>query len=398
MVNALTFTLFLLRADTSADGGQCTCFLECFRGSHDVPTFQVFDEGRNVNAHGATLHTSRVGTVQATFSLLACHFQRQSLIHLLRELSCSFLRVGSRHHHSFDAHSFFGFHRLSERFSPFRVASLLLVLFGAVVFLFHGIAFFRFESPETFQHLVKVHLVTIELRSIHADKFRFSAHGDAAGATHTRSVHHDGVERDVGRDFIFLSQQTDEFHHDGRSDGETFVHLFPFDDLLHAFRDESFFAVTSVVGHDDDLVAHLSQFLFQDDEAFVACGEHGDDPVTRSVQSLCDGQERCGSHAPCCTDHGSELIDVSRFSERSGDVCDLFAFVESAQFFGGDPDALHDECDATFFFVGGSDGERDSFSSLAGSDDDEVTCFSGACNQWSFHFHAEDIFRELCFA
>ena len=50
------------------------------------------------------------------------------------------------------------------------------------------------ESPHTFQHLVEVHLMTIEFRTIHAYELRLSAHGDTASTTHTRTIHHDGVQ------------------------------------------------------------------------------------------------------------------------------------------------------------------------------------------------------------
>ena len=108
---------------------------------------------------------------------------------------------------------------------------------------FHFFPFHILERTHALEHLVKVHLMAVELRTVHADKLRLSSHRDAAGTTHARSIYHDGIQRHVGRYLIFLCQQAAELHHDGRTDGKTLVHLLSLDDALDAFRYQSFISV-----------------------------------------------------------------------------------------------------------------------------------------------------------
>ena len=81
----------------------------------------------------------------------------------------------------------------------------------------------------------KSNLMAVEFRAVNTNKTCFASYSDTAGTTHTGSIHHNGVQRNVGGNFIFFSQQANEFHHDGRTDGETFVYRFTFDYFLHAF-------------------------------------------------------------------------------------------------------------------------------------------------------------------
>ena len=107
----------------------------------------------------------------------------------------------------------------------------------------HLFTLYVLERTHAFEHLIEVHLMTVKLRTIHADKLGLSTHRNAAGTTHTCTIYHDGVERNVGGHIVFLGEQTAEFHHDGRADGETFVHRLALDDLLDAFGNQTFRAV-----------------------------------------------------------------------------------------------------------------------------------------------------------
>ena len=91
------------------------------------------------------------------------------------------------------------------------------------------------ECAHTFQHLVEIYLMSVELRTVYTYELGLPAYGDAARAAHARSVHHDGIERHIGRNLVFLSEQADELHHDCRPDSETLVHLLAPDDFFHAF-------------------------------------------------------------------------------------------------------------------------------------------------------------------
>ena len=71
--------------------------------------------------------------------------------------------------------------------------------------------------------LVKIDLVAVEIRAVHAGEFHFAADGQAAAAAHARAVHHDRVHGDDGFLAVFLRCQADEFHHDQRPNGDDLV-------------------------------------------------------------------------------------------------------------------------------------------------------------------------------
>ena len=103
-------------------------------------------------------------------------------------------------------------------------------------------------------HLVEVNLMTVELWAIHADELRLAANTYTTSTTHTCAVNHDGIEADISRDLIFLSQQAAELHHDGRADGKALIDLLALDDFFHADGHHALLAVRTVVGHDDDFI------------------------------------------------------------------------------------------------------------------------------------------------
>ena len=51
------------------------------------------------------------------------------------------------------------------------------------------------HSP-ALHRLVKVHLMPVKVRAVHAGKLRLAAHGEAATAAHAGAVDHDGVHGD----------------------------------------------------------------------------------------------------------------------------------------------------------------------------------------------------------
>ena len=48
--------------------------------------------------------------------------------------------------------------------------------------------------PMRLNILVPIHLITIEFRAINADKARLSTYRQSTSATHSRTIHHDGVQ------------------------------------------------------------------------------------------------------------------------------------------------------------------------------------------------------------
>ena len=101
--------------------------------------------------------------------------------------------------------------------------------------LLHLLHFDVFEGTHTLEHLVEVYLMTIKLGAINANELGLTTYGDTASTTHTCTVYHDGVERYVGGDLIFLGEEAYELHHDGRANSEAFVYLLALDNALDTF-------------------------------------------------------------------------------------------------------------------------------------------------------------------
>ena len=186
------------------------------------------------------------------------------------------------------------------------------------------------EGTHTFEHLVEVDLMAVKLRTVNANKLGLSTYGDAASTAHACTVYHDGVERYVGRNLIFLGEQTHELHHDGGTNGKALVYLLALDDALDTLGHETLVPIRAVIGHDYYLVGTLAHLVLQYDKVFGAACKHGDDAVARSLQCLYDGEHGSYTYATTGTHYGAVVLDVGRLSEGTYDVGNLVAHVEVA--------------------------------------------------------------------
>ena len=59
-----------------------------------------------------------------------------------------------------------------------------------------GFRLFRTVLALTAHSLVEIDVIAVEFRTFHAGEAGLAGHGDAAGAAHARSVHHQGIEAD----------------------------------------------------------------------------------------------------------------------------------------------------------------------------------------------------------
>ena len=109
--------------------------------------------------------------------------------------------------------------------------------------MFHLILFLALEGTHALKHLVPVNKSSIKLRSVDAHKLCLSANGKSASSTHACTVHHDGVERHVGRYVIFLCEQATELHHYRRSDGKHFVDMLLLYEFFNTYGHHTFFSV-----------------------------------------------------------------------------------------------------------------------------------------------------------
>ena len=110
--------------------------------------------------------------------------------------------------------------------------------------MLHLLTLHTLEGPHSLEHLVPVDQCSVEFRSINADKLSLSANGQSACSAHSRTVHHDGVERHVCRNAVLLSEQAAELHHYRRSDGKSLVYVrLLLYEFLDTYRYDTFLAV-----------------------------------------------------------------------------------------------------------------------------------------------------------
>ena len=123
----------------------------------------------------------------------------------------------------------------------------------------------------TAHRLVEVDLVGVELRAVDAREARFAADRHAAGSAHARTVDHQRVERHGGFQAVFLRGEGNEFHHDHRPDGDTFVVVFALflDQFADQGRYESFEAFGTVVGGDIEVFGDGAHGVGVDEHLFV---------------------------------------------------------------------------------------------------------------------------------
>ena len=118
------------------------------------------------------------------------------------------------------------------------------------------------EGSHTLEHLVPVNQGTVELRTVDADELRLATDGQTTGTTHARAIHHDGIQRNLTRDVVFLSSQVRELHHDRGTDGKYLVDMrLLLDEFLNTHSHYALLAIAAVIRHDDDLVRRLTYFI-----------------------------------------------------------------------------------------------------------------------------------------
>ena len=264
--------------------------------------------------------------------------------------------------------------------------------------VYHLLTLGILEGTHALEHLVPIDQGSIKLRTVDADELGLASDGQAAGATHTRSVHHDGVEGNVGREIVFLGQEAAELHHDRRTDGKDLVDVLLVDEFLDTNGYHAFLAVATVIGHDDEFVAGTANFLFHDDQFLVSSGDDREHSVASCFQGTDDREHRGYADTTTSTDDRTEILDVGRISERTYHVVNLLALIECAEFGRGEPYLLNHQGDSSLFDVGIGNGERHTLTVGIHTDDDEVTCLAALGNQWCFHIEAEYLLRVLYFS
>ena len=139
-----------------------------------------------------------------------------------------------------------------------------------VTFQFFGFCFL--ESSHSLEHFVPIYQGPVKLGTVDADELRLSTDGQTTGSAHSCSVYHDGVERNIGGNVVFLGELAAKFHHDGWTDGEDSVDRLAVDELFDTHGHNTFLAIRAVIGHDERFVGTFAHFVFQDNQVFRPAG------------------------------------------------------------------------------------------------------------------------------
>ena len=168
--------------------------------------------------------------------------------------------------------------------------------------------------------------------------------------------------------------------------------MFLVDELLDAYGYYAFLAVASVVGHDDELIAGCTHFIFHDDEILASTCDNAEHPIARSLQRLDDRKHWSHTYATTGTDHGTEVLDVGRVSEWTYHVVNLIVLVQGAELGRRKSYLLYHQCDGAFLDISIGDGERHTLAVVIYTDDDEVASLAALGDEWSFHIETEYLF------
>ena len=403
-VDAARFALFLLRTYATADGRQGARFAQCGSGFEETSALNVLDKARDIDVHGATLHAAGIVAVQAARGLAHGFLHAQSLRHLFAQFVGAITWLQFVHLAARCVHTFAGLLGGAKGYAPSGIAALVLQsfaegslggrnIFGCLkrgglralrsilchVCLLVGHEACHFgsllvaESTHALQHFVEIHLVAVKLGTIHADELGLSAHRDAAGAAHTRAVHHNRVERNVCGNVVFLGQQTNKLHHNGGADGKALVHLLALNHLLDTLRDQTLLAVRPIICHNNHLVGRGTHLALQDNQFLGAACQHRHDAVASSLERTHNRQEGCHAHTTASTNNGAEVFDVCGLSQGAHHIGNVVAFLERTEFCRGNAHLLHNQGDGALCRVGVRDGEGDTFATFIHTDNDEMT-------------------------
>ena len=188
------------------------------------------------------------------------------------------------------------------------------------------------EGTHALEHLIPVNQCSVKLRTVDADKLSLAANGQSAGTAHTCTIHHDRVEGNVCREIIFLSQETAEFHHDRRTDGEYLIDVLLIDELFDTDSYNTFLAVTSVIGHDNQFVAGSANFIFHDNQFLVAASNNREYTIACSLEGTHDREHRSDTYTTASTDYCTIVLNMGWVTEWTHYIVNLIAFVEVAEF------------------------------------------------------------------
>ena len=392
--DAGTFALRLLWAHTSANGRQGRVFGYDVACLDEVALFDSRNEIGDADADGALAHAEWLLAVEAASGFGNGLFFGEAFGDFV-EVVYSCLGV------------------LFLRLLAFLVVFDLQLFFNgggkvaAVAFLAGGDAVTgQVGLGKAFHSLVEINLMTVEFGTVDAGETHLAAHGDAAGAAHTRAVDHHRVERHDGGQRVLLGEQRDELHHrQGAYGHAAVVAVATLYELLDFVGDKAFLAITAVVGHYVEVVALCFHSVLKEQQAFVACAYNHIAAKTLLVRPLCLRIDRSGAHtsgdeqdARCGRlAEGIAVHYLGTVAKRSDNGEDAVAFTHRRQTLGRLAHNLIDDCHGVDRAVYVADCQRDTFAALVRDDDDKLARLSGFGDPRCLDVHQHDVLGELFF-
>jgi len=278
-------------------------------------------------------------------------------------------------------------------FRPFPGHSFFSALEGAV----HALPTHRF---------VEIDLMAVEFGPFDTRETGFPAYGNPTSSAHAGSVDHQRVEADSRFEAVFEGGQTDELHHNHRSDGNDFVVFFAlfFHEFTQQARYHTLVTFAAVIGRQIDLSGHFAHGIDQDQGLFVF---GSDDDIGLYAVFVEPFDLRVDRSGPYSARNKQNLLFAERFevgvdefgglSQRACKIGDRITFVQGAQFAGRIADGLGDDRHITLFSVVVGDGQRNPLAPLIDAQNDELSWLSRMSYPRSFDVHQVDLVGEGLF-
>ena len=237
-MDTIRLALFLLRANATTDSGERRTLFDDCCSAENISCFERLDEARNIDVYRTTLYAGRVLAVEAAMALRDGLFESQALVHFFVKRFNAYLRTQFRHLNPLYGCTIFG--SSGEGFYGADIGGASLTsctsytsCTSSRLISLECLCFFGAIGFHAAEHFIPIDSVSVEFRSIHADEFGLTTYGNTTRAAHSCAIHHDGIQRSFGRNIVFGGRERHEFHHDGRSNRDTFVHFLAVDDLLY---------------------------------------------------------------------------------------------------------------------------------------------------------------------
>ena len=232
----------------------------------------------------------------------------------------------------------------------------------------------------------------VELGAVDAGELALIAEQDAAAAAHAGAVDHDGVEADHGADAEGDGDASDGAHHGDGTDGKHEVELAAAgEELVELGGDQALLAVGAVVGEDVRLGAGGADLVLEDDHVAAARAFNKYDVVAGVFEGVGGGEGHGGADAAGEDDGDAVVGDLRGAAERTDNVEDGVAGLQTVEQRSGFADGLGNDGDGSGSGVGGFDGEGDALALVVEAEYDELAGALLARNARRFHDELPDI-------